>query len=97
MRIAPERKVRLSESAATWMILTAVDKAFAGNGIITSALEGKHSPTSLHPKGLAYDFRTRHLSEGSKKALVDWLKEYLGESFDVILEKDHLHVEYDPS
>lgn len=62
--------------------------------VITSALDGKHSKGSLHYKGLALDFRTRTLDD--PQALATALATALGDDYDVVLEGDHLHVEYDP-
>lgn len=45
--------------------LMAAERAFADLGadlVITSALDGRHSPTSLHYTGCAVDLRTRDLS-----------------------------------
>ena len=64
--------------------------------VITSAVEGKHGPDSLHYEGLALDFRTRHLPHVTQVALASELRSRLGEQYDVVLEEDHLHVEFDP-
>ena len=64
--------------------------------VITSGSDGKHMPTSLHYQGKALDLRTRDLQEQTKVAIVEKLKEALGSQFDVVLESDHIHVEFDP-
>lgn len=64
--------------------------------IITSLLDGKHMPNSFHYKGLAVDLRTRHLSRTDKMLVAARLRLALGPEYDVVLEKTHLHVEYDP-
>ena len=64
--------------------------------VITSASDGKHGPNSLHYKGQALDLRTRHLNGQGLQAVYLKLKESLGEQFDVVLESDHIHVEWDP-
>ena len=64
--------------------------------VITSASDGKHGPNSLHYKGQALDLRTRHLNGQGLQAVYHKLKESLGEQFDVVLESDHIHVEWDP-
>ena len=63
---------------------------------ITSGSDGRHKAASLHPKGLALDFRTRDLMEDDKNGFFHDVKDALGIEFDVVLELDHLHVEYDP-
>ena len=51
------------------------------------------SPGSLHYANLAIDIR-----RPKGYALIrDQIKEHLGDDFDVISEKDHIHIEYDPT
>ena len=64
--------------------------------VITSASDGVHGPNSLHYNGLALDIRTRHVLESMLPVIVRDAKNELGEQFDVVLETDHLHVEFDP-
>jgi len=63
---------------------------------ITSGTDGTHKQNSLHYSGNAMDFRTRDVDPSRMKSLVAEIKRRLGENFDVVLEKDHLHVEFDP-
>ncbi len=83
-------------------ILSAIEKAnkvysdLGSELVITSLGEGKHKKGSLHPKGMAVDLRTRDLSKANQKAAVVRLKETLGSDYDVVLEKNHIHVEFDP-
>jgi hypothetical protein len=60
--------------------------------VITSALEGTHSPGSYHYFGCGLDFRK------PKDAVikVGVLKDLLGSNYDVVIEKNHVHVEHDP-
>ena len=72
---------------------------YAGHGKrcrITSGVEGKHGPNSLHYKGQALDLGTREYPEQLKVLIRDELKEALGAQFDVVLEATHLHIEFDP-
>ena len=70
--------------------------------VVTSGNDGKHMDTSLHYKNLALDFRTGHswdppmMSENEAEEIQDELKARLGVGYDVTLEADHLHAEYDP-
>ena len=63
---------------------------------ITSGCEGTHSRKSLHYKGLALDFRTRMLDEDERIEVEDSLRDILGDDYDVVFERDHFHVEFDP-
>ena len=63
--------------------------------VITSGCDGVHSSNSLHYIGLALDFRTRQMSEPMQFKFVQYLRERLDECYDIVLEADHLHLEYD--
>jgi hypothetical protein len=77
--------------------LLIADGVFGKHGVIvTSATDGKHGRGSLHYVGLAVDLRTRHLPQGVAAHLKGKLAEALGPQYDVVLEKTHLHVEYQP-
>lgn len=60
---------------------------------ITSGIEGQHKVGSLHYAGLAVDLR---LPTANKERMVAQLAIRLGAEYDVVLESDHIHVEYDP-
>lgn len=61
---------------------------------ITSGSEGEHMAGSLHYKGLAVDIR---LPAPDKIAVVILgLRGSLGKQYDVVLENDHIHIEFDP-
>src|SRR5262245_2852894 len=76
--------------------------------VITSANDGKHSTRSLHYRGLAVDIRRRdpggawELTQSEIQSFVDGLRAALnGESglnvpYQVVVEDDHVHLEYDP-
>ena len=66
--------------------------------VITSGMEGEHREGSLHHQGLALDLRSRDLSELEKKLVTGELTrrlKKLSDSYQVILEDTHIHVEYD--
>jgi len=67
-----------------------------GECVITSCSDGKHSKGSRHYIGGAFDGRTRDLTPEQQHVLCDMLKECLTNQYDVVLEGDHIHVEYDP-
>jgi len=62
--------------------------------VVTSVSDGKHKEGSLHYRGLAFDLRTWHIRQPQTYA--NELRERLGKGWDVIVEKTHIHVEYDP-
>ena len=65
--------------------------------VITSCVDGTHSAGSYHYYGLAVDFRTRSFdSTAAVKLAAERLRRALGINYDVVIEKNHLHVEYDP-
>jgi hypothetical protein len=69
-----------------------VFKQFGVEAVATSGKDGVHGRNSKHYEGLALDLRTWHVLG----KVVELLKQTLGEGYDVVLEKDHIHVEYDP-
>lgn len=69
--------------------------------IITSANDSKHGEGSLHGKDKALDFRTWHLPGGylglaARDVAQRATAELKPLGYDVVLENDHLHVEYQP-
>ena len=64
--------------------------------ILTSARDGKHSLTSLHYAGAAVDLRTKHLSGNDALVVTEQIRDALTEDYDVLLEMDHIHIEYQP-
>jgi len=66
------------------------------NPIVTSMFDGKHMRGSLHYKGLAVDIRSRNLTQQDKDHIQAQLQAILGPDYDVVVEKIHFHVEYDP-
>lgn len=65
--------------------------------VITSASDGKHGPNSLHYCGKALDLRTNSLRPEQVHPVFMALKNALHPGgFDVVLETDHVHVEFDP-
>lgn len=79
--------------------IVAAERAYAELGadcVLTACVDGKHSPGSLHYVGQAVDFRTSTITAEKRQSLTARLRSALGEDFDVILETDHLHIEYQP-
>jgi len=61
---------------------------------ITSYCEGQHGIRTLHPFGYAFDLRAPR--DVPTSVLKGRLKTALGNDFDIIFERDHIHIEYDP-
>jgi hypothetical protein len=78
------------------VIAEAVYDKFGAELVITSANDGKHGDKTLHHKGFALDLRTWNLNGREMRAAHE-LQEALGDGYDVVLEKDHIHLEWDPS
>lgn len=66
--------------------------------IVTSLMEegNIHSPNSKHKVGLAADLRINTVASNFWSTLLRQLKFALGKDFDVVLESDHIHIEFDP-
>lgn len=81
------------------IVAEAVYKQYGVELVITSANDGVHGggdkKKTLHDDGLAIDLRTSNLG-GRESAVAAELARQLGPEYDVVLEKDHIHVEYDP-
>jgi hypothetical protein len=76
--------------------LNVIEGAYREKGleaVITSTYEGNHIPSSLHYANLAVDIRCPKENRARMKNV---LANRLGKEYDVILEEDHIHIEYDP-
>jgi len=74
-------------------VVAGVFTEFGHEPIISSTYEGNHGASSLHYANDAFDVR---LPPDGVLRIVPGVRERLGGDFDVILEKDHIHIEYDP-
>lgn len=66
--------------------------------VITSGSDGQHpDKKNIHGQGLALDCRTHDLKDLSTiTAVADMVRRALNPAYDVVVEKDHIHIEYDP-
>ena len=65
---------------------------------ITSANDSKHMDGSLHYANKALDLRIFNVTGPNRQMAEQWVRKMelvLGEDYDVILETDHVHIEYD--
>lgn len=81
------------------------DEHYDVDCILTAGVDGKHGHGSLHYVGLAIDLRIRNLSPGNDlgpttmaraTVLKNELKRALGIEYDVVLESNHFHIEFQP-
>lgn len=63
---------------------------------ITSICDGKHMTGSLHYKGLAFDFRYPTKDETTLRYIITELRASFDIFCDIVLESDHIHIEFDP-
>ena len=77
------------------VIAESVYRQYGTELVITSANDGTHGDKTLHHKGLALDLRTWTLN-GRETMVAQSLRNALGEDYDVILERDHVHIEVSP-
>lgn len=84
-----------------WYALGIAEMVYRYNGmrlVVTSMTDShEHRPGSLHNKGLAVDIRTRSIPHDLLRSVHGSLVSVLsGLGFDVVLEKDHIHIEFQP-
>jgi len=90
-----------------WYAIVAAEAIFTEYGqhlIITSGQDGNHQRASAHYTGRAFDCRIRNFSgypdlginAPEIQSLFSDLSSGLGPYYDVVLESDHIHVEFDP-
>jgi len=82
----------------TVLALFRVDEVYTKFGYefwITSLNDKTHAPGSLHFKGRAFDCRTKNVDADILVSLHAAIAACLGPQFDVVLESDHIHVEYE--
>jgi hypothetical protein len=64
--------------------------------VITSIDDSKHGIGTLHGQGYAFDLRTSYFTNNEQLLVSGEIRTKLGDNFDVVLEIDHIHIEYDP-
>jgi len=72
-----------------------ISRRLSGHEItVTSIFDGTHSLNSLHYSGNAFDIRIWDYTKTSIPILLSNFRSSLGPNFDVILESNHIHIEY---
>ena len=66
--------------------------------VVTSGTDSKHGNGSLHYVGLAVDLRIRDFASKNVTvvSVVRQLKNLLGKQYDVVQERTHIHIEFQP-
>lgn len=78
------------------VVCEAILAQYGSDLVITSAKDGKHSAKSLHYEGKAIDIRIWKIANRAQQVIAE-MKAQLGPEYDVVLEDDHIHLEYDPT
>lgn len=81
---------------AMYVADTVFQKLFGEELVLTEATGGVHGRGSLHYVGQAIDIRTRDLTKNDIAKLALEIRERLGEEYDVVIESDHIHIEFQP-
>jgi hypothetical protein len=63
--------------------------------VVTACVDGVHKAGSLHYCGLAVDLRSHDSRPGDADKAIARIRQCLGADYDVVLENDHVHVEFD--
>ena len=85
--------------AALVIAMTIADQVCRDHGlefVITSIVDGTHSIASLHYVGAAFDMRTRHMTSVQIERVATETRTRLGADYDVVVESNHIHVEWQP-
>jgi hypothetical protein len=69
---------------------------FGKDCVVTGMMEGKHGANSLHYVGLAVDLRKNHIDAALHAKVKERLIEALPIDCDVVVEKTHFHIEFQP-
>lgn len=93
--------VATNVNPAIWYACGVAEVVYASHGmllVVTSLMDSHEArPLSLHLKGLAVDLRTRDIPQTVMSLIVKELVSFLGNlGYDIVLEADHLHIEFDP-
>jgi len=91
-------KIRHLESASA-AVFTIVEQVYQARGLdpeITSIDDEPHGTSSRHWYGGAWDVGVRGINLETRKVIEIELRRRLGTDFDVVLEGDHIHIEWEP-
>ena len=85
------------ELLAGLIVADGIWKQFGEVLVVTSVVDSKHIEDSLHPSGYGGDLRTHYFPSATTiKFAAQLLRDALTDEFDVVVEPDHIHIEFDP-
>jgi len=84
------------ETIVGMIIVDQVYQRYGERCQFTSIADGQHARSSLHYVGFAFDVRTISINPDNMQTIVLEIEKCLNGEWDVVLEDDHLHVEYQP-
>jgi hypothetical protein len=64
--------------------------------VVTAITDGKHMRGSKHYIGQAVDLRISYFSAINTIKVAEEMKTRLGDDYDVVIEPDHIHLEFNP-
>lgn len=64
--------------------------------MVTAVTDSAHVGASLHYVGYAMDLRTKHVPVEKQEAVRAEIAARLSPQYDVVLEQDHIHIEFQP-
>ncbi len=79
---------------AIWVAEEVYRELGAKQFVITSLTDGKHKIGSKHYCGKAVDLRIWVLDEDKRKPAVEKIQHRLAAGYIVLLESDHIHIQY---
>lgn len=77
-------------------VMAAIWKSHGYQLTVTSGYDSTHGALSKHYGGLAEDYRTRDVAPSDLAVMVAEARRQLGRNYDLVIESDHLHGEFDP-
>jgi hypothetical protein len=81
------------------LALISATHAFEEEGhdcVVTACIDGKHMVGSLHYAGQAVDLRSHNVLPVDVPKLIARIKLCVGADYDVVVETDHIHMEFQP-
>ena len=66
------------------------------DSVVTYTTNGRHMKLSRHYSGNAIDLRTRDMTLRQVNKAQKMLRKNLGPQYDIVIERTHIHLEYDP-